>query len=337
MRKAFITGVAGTSLAADEHAFLAAERPAGLILFTRNAQSADQIRRLVGEVRSAVGGDMLVLVDQEGGRVQRLRPPIARLLPPAAAFMAHFAGDTTAAAEAARLVARLAADDLTTLGIDCNCAPVLDVPVPGAHDIIGNRAYAAEPATIATLGRAVADGLMGGGVLPVIKHVPGHGRATADSHLELPVVTTPRAELKATDFLPFVALRDVPAAMTAHVVYTAIDPTDPASTSHSLVADVIRRSMGYDGLLMSDDLGMHALTGGFADRTRRVIAAGCDLALYCKGEPEEMRAVASAAPSLGGDALARFERAVAVTRMPRQDYDRDRAEAILGAMLAPSA
>lgn len=337
MRKAFITGVAGERLTAEERAFLAAERPAGLILFTRNAGSAAQIRELIAEARAAVAGDMLVLVDQEGGRVQRLRPPVARLLPPAATYLAHHAGDPTAAAEAARLAARLAADDLTALGIDCNCAPVLDVPVPGAHDIIGNRAYAAEPAAIIALGRAVAEGLMAGGVLPVMKHIPGHGRATADSHLELPVVSAPRAELAASDFRPFAALTDIPAAMTAHVVYTALDAGRPASTSPAVIQGLIRGELGYGGLLMSDDLAMRALTGGFARRTQAVIAAGSDLALHCNGDMAEMREVAGAAAELAAPALARFERAVAVTRAPRAAYDRARAEAVVEQLLAHGA
>lgn len=337
MRKAFITGVAGLDLGPEERAFLARERPAGLILFARNAASAVQVRALVAAARGAVGGDLLVLVDQEGGRVQRLKPPIARRLPPAAAYAAHFAGDLAGAAGAAFLVARLAADDLTALGIDCNCVPVLDVPVPGAHDIIGNRAYARDPDAITALGGAVARGLMAGGVLPVMKHVPGHGRATADSHLELPVVVEPRGVLEATDFRPFAALADLPAAMTAHVVYAALDGVRPASTSPVVVADVIRGHMRYDGLLMSDDLAMKALTGTFTERTRAVIEAGSDLALHCNGDMAEMRAVAGAAPVLAGAALARFERAVAVTQGQRQAYDRARAEAVLEALMAAIA
>lgn len=335
MQKAFITGVSGLELTDGERVFLARERPAGLILFVRNCQSADQIRALVREFKTAVGTErVLVLVDQEGGRVQRLKPPLARLLPPAAAYAALFAADPSAATEAARLVARLTADDLTSLSIDCNCAPVLDVPTPGAHDIIGNRAYGGTPKGIVALGRAVAAGLMAGGVLPVIKHIPGHGRANADSHLELPVVTAPPLDLGLTDFAPFVALAHLPAAMTAHVVYTAIDPDHPASTSPIVIEQVIRRRMAFDGLLMSDDLSMKALTGSMQSRTHAVIEAGSDLALHCNGHLDEMRAVAAAVPKLAGKALERFEHALTVTRKTRQPYDRAAAEAALARMMA---
>ena len=337
MHKAFITGLAGLDLSRDEQAFLRAERPAGLILFTRNCRDADQIRRLIAESVAAIGTDhILVLVDQEGGRVQRLKPPIARLLPPAAVFAAHHA-DMGAAGQAAFLLARLAADDLTALGINTNCAPVLDVPVPGAHDIIGNRAYSRDPALIARLGQSVADGLMAGGILPVMKHIPGHGRALADSHLELPVVTATAVELSASDFAPFATLKRLPAAMTAHVVFTHLDAAQPASTSRRVTQDVIRGHIGFDGLLMSDDLGMKALNGTFGDRTRAVLEAGSDLALHCNGDLAEMQQVAAAAPVLAGPALQRFERAVAVTRNPRQPYDRASAEAALDRLLATVA
>ena len=337
MQKAFITGLAGLELSVSERAFLRTERPAGLILFLRNCADADQIRQLVADALAAIGtSDVLVLIDQEGGRVQRLKPPLARLLPPAAAFAAHHA-DLDAACRSAALLARLAADDLTTLGINTNCAPVLDVPVPGAHDIIGNRAYGRDPGVIMRLGRAVAEGLMAGGVLPVIKHIPGHGRALADSHLELPVVTATAAELGPSDFAPFAALNTLPAAMTAHVVFAAIDPGQPASTSRRVTEDIIRGHMGFDGLLMSDDLGMKALSGTFGARTRAVLEAGSDLALHCNGDLGEMREVAAAAPVLAGPALQRFQRALAVTRMPRQPYDQATAAATLERLLATVA
>ena len=268
MTKAFIAGVAGETLSPAEASFFRSAAPAGLILFARNCVSHEQIRRLVGDVRDAVGGDeILVLIDQEGGRVQRLRPPLGRALPAAQAYAMLFAEDATLAREAAFNAARLVADDLISPGINTDGAPVLDLPVPGSHDIIGDRAYGTEVAQVAMLARAVAEGFMAGGVLPVIKHIPGHGRATADSHLELPVVTEPHAVLSATDFAPFKALRDMPAAMTAHVVYTAIDAARPASTSERVTRDVIRGEIGFDGLLMSDDLSMKALTGSFTERT----------------------------------------------------------------------
>ena len=333
MTKAFIAGVAGETLSPAEASFFRSAAPAGLILFARNCVSHEQIRRLVGDVRDAVGGDeILVLIDQEGGRVQRLRPPLGRALPAAQAYAMLFAEDATLAREAAFNAARLVADDLISLGINTDCAPVLDLPVPGSHDIIGDRAYGTEVAQVAMLARAVAEGFMAGGVLPVIKHIPGHGRATADSHLELPVVTEPHAVLSATDFAPFKALRDMPAAMTAHVVYTAIDAARPASTSERVTRDVIRGEIGFDGLLMSDDLSMKALTGSFTERTQAVLSAGSDLALHCNGVLAEMEEVAGAAPALSGEALRRFHAALAVLER-RDPYDSVKAETQLALAL----
>ncbi len=333
MASAFITGVSGATLSADEAAFLKSAVPAGLILFGRNCISHDQIRRLVGDAREAVGtDDFLVLIDQEGGRVQRLRPPLGRELPAASAYAWLYAEDPDLAKDAAFLAARLVADDLRSLGINTDCAPVLDVPVEGAHDIIGDRAYGREPAQVAALARAVAEGFMAGGVLPVIKHIPGHGRATADSHLELPVVNEPHEVLTASDFAPFQALNDMPAAMTAHVVFSAIDATLPASTSLKVTRDIIRGEIGFDGLLMSDDLSMKALTGTFAERTNAVLSAGSDLALHCSGVLAEMEDVAAAAPALAGDAVRRFRTALDVLK--RQDsYDSARAETQLALAL----
>ncbi len=336
--RAFITGVAGTDLTAEERRFLAQTRPAGLILFARNCASRAQIRALVADVKSTVGHDrLLVLIDQEGGRVQRLRPPLARLLPAAAAFMASTNGDLKAASRAAFQVARLTAEDLAGFDIDTSCAPVLDVPVAGAHDIIGNRAYGRDCATVIALGRAVAEGLMAGGILPVMKHIPGHGRASADSHFELPSVATSRADLVGSDFAPFKALADLPAAMTAHVRYTALDASAPASTSLLVTRDIMRGHIGFDGLLMSDDVSMQALTGSCTERTQQVIAAGSDLALHCNGDLGEMREVAAASPVLGGRALERFARALAVARAPRQSFDIAEAEAVTARLLSPMA
>ncbi|MDX2158351.1 MAG: beta-N-acetylhexosaminidase [Hyphomicrobiaceae bacterium] len=338
MLTAFMTGLSGPVITADECAFLTDSRPAGLILFARNCQSPDQIRKLVAGFREAVGTErVLVLIDQEGGRVQRLRPPLGSLLPAAASFLGYASGDVVEAARLARLAARLAAHELSGYGINTNCAPVLDVPVAGAHDVIGNRAYAHDAATVTALGTAVADGLMAGAIVPVAKHVPGHGRAGADSHLELPVVATPREILAATDFLPFRTLAHLPAAMTAHVVYTALDPARPASISASVTRGIIRGEIGFDGLLMSDDLGMRALAGSFESRTRAVLTAGSDLALHCSGALPEMQAVASAAPALAGESLRRFERALRVALAPPMPFDAEAARAALAPLLARAA
>lgn len=337
-QKAFITGLAGPELTDAERRFVAETRPAGLILFARNCLEAGQIRRLVADFRNAGGTSrVLVGIDQEGGRVQRLRPPLASSLPPAAAYAAHHPGDLASAAAAARLVARHAAEELRGFGIDMDCAPVLDLPVPGAHHIIGNRAFGTDPASVVTIARAFAEGLMDGAVVPVMKHIPGHGRASADSHLELPRVDTPAAMLAATDFAPFKALAHLPAAMTAHVVYSAIDAAAPASTSSRVTRDIIRGHCGFGGLLMSDDLGMKALAGPFAARAQAVIAAGSDLALHCSGDLDEMREVAAGVPDLGGQALARFEAALRVAEAAPRPYDAAAAHRALERLLSLSA
>jgi beta-N-acetylhexosaminidase len=334
MTLAFITGLAGLRLLPEERAFLKDARPAGIILFARNCEMADQIRGLVAGCREAVGGDrLLVLIDQEGGRVQRLKPPIASRLPAAARFLESTGGDVIGAARLARLAARLAADELVALGINTSCAPVLDVPVPGAHDIIGDRAFATDAATVAALGGAVADALTAGGVLPVMKHIPGHGRARADSHLELPVVEAPRDELLATDIAPFRLLSHLPAAMTAHVVYTALDPDLPASTSRRVTQEIVRDAVGFDGLLMSDDLGMRALTGSFASRAAAVLGAGSDLALHCSGRLDEMQEVAAAVSPLSGASLARLHRAHAITEARPAPFDAPAARVALAPLL----
>lgn len=338
MRSALIVGLAGPTLVEAERQFLRSVRPAGIILFSRNCIDADQIRRLAAEARTAVGEDhTLVLIDQEGGRVQRLRPPLGRALPPAIAYARIHSDAPELAREMAFLVARLLAEDLRALGIDTDCAPVLDVPVPGAHDIIGDRAYGRQPEVVAALGRAVAEGLMAGGLLPVVKHVPGHGRATQDSHLALPVVATRHGELSTTDFAPFRALGAMPAAMTAHVVFSDIDPDRPASTSPRIIAEVIRGEIGFDGLLMSDDLGMKALTGGMRSRAEAVIAAGSDVALHCSGDLAEMEAAAAGVPRMSGSALRRFEAAVGVVNRDPTPFDRATAAAALDAVLADHA
>ncbi|HXQ48076.1 MAG TPA: beta-N-acetylhexosaminidase, partial [Caulobacteraceae bacterium] len=283
--------------------------PWGFILFKRNVETPDQVRRLVDDLRRCVDRpDAPVLIDQEGGRVQRLKPPHWPAYPPGRAY-----GELAPARrrELAWLGARLIAEDLCALGVTVDCLPVLDSPLPGASDVIGDRAYADEPQEIAALGRAAAEGLMAGGVLPVMKHIPGHGRATSDSHKRLPVVDAPLADLAARDFAPFRALADLPMAMTAHVVYRAIDPTSPATTSPVVIAEIIRGAIGFDGLLISDDLSMNALKGGLGERATAALAAGCDVALHCNGDATEAMAVAEASPPLAGKALARAQAALA--------------------------
>ena len=333
MRSALITGLAGTNLTDGERAFLKDVRPAGVILFSRNCESHEQICRLTASVREAAGTDeLLLLIDQEGGRVQRLAPPLGRALPPGAAYAEAYDREPQSACRSAFLAARLLADDLTALGINTNCAPVLDVPVPGAHDVIGDRAYGRDPAQVATLGRAVAEGYLAGGVLPVIKHIPGHGRATADSHLELPVVDTDRSTLSATDFMPFKLLAGMPAAMTAHVVFSDIDAGAPASTSLTVTREVIRGEIGFQGLLISDDLSMKALQAPIRESAAAVIKAGTDIALHCNGDLAEMEAAASGVPRLSGLALDRFLAALKGLAN-RRSFDIAEAEAALAAVL----
>jgi beta-N-acetylhexosaminidase len=333
---AFITGLAGPELEAAEAAVLRSARPCGIILFARNVCDPDQIRRLTNAARAAVGDEILVLVDQEGGRVRRLQPPHWRELPPAAAYGRLYGDDPNHACVAAGLAARLTAAELRAVGINTNCAPVLDVPVAGSHDVIGDRAYGVDPGQVCAIGLAVAEGYMAGGVLPVIKHIPGHGRATKDSHLDLPVVSASRADLESSDFAAFRRLAHLPAAMTAHVVFDAIDVDRPASTSSRVTAEIIRGTIGFDGLLMSDDLGMKALSGSIRERAAAVIAAGSDLALVCSGELADTEAVAAVAPQLEAAALHRFEAARAVFGQ-QQPFDIAQAEAGLALALRTHA
>ena len=318
--RAFITGLAGASLTTAERHFVQEAAPFGLILFKRNVTTPDALRRLVDEFRAAVGRQAPVLVDQEGGRVQRLGPPHWPTYPPGAAYGAVFDRDPDAGRRAARLGGRLIANDLAQLGIDVDCAPVADVPAADADPVIGDRAYGADPAKVAALAGAFAAGLMQGGVLPVLKHLPGHGRAMADSQQRLPVVTADRTTLDATDFAAFRPLAGLPLGMTAHVVFTAVDPVAPATTSANIVKHVIRDSIGFTGLLMSDDISMNALSGSLSERTRAAIAAGCDVVLHCNGELSEMVEVAAEAPALAGDAARRAEAALAA-RKPAASHD----------------
>jgi beta-N-acetylhexosaminidase len=299
-----------------ERGFLQEANPWGIILFKRNITTPDGVRRLVGDVRAALGRQAPILIDQEGGRVQRLGPPHWPAYPPGAAYGALFDRDRSAGLAAARLGARLIAEDLAQLGIDVDCAPVADVPIAAADPIIGDRAYGADAAKVSALAGAFAAGLIDGGVLPVLKHIPGHGRATADSHQTLPVVTADRSTLEATDFAAFRPLRALPLGMTAHVVFSAIDPVAPATTSANIVRNVIRDSIGFTGLLMSDDISMGALSGSLGERTRAAIAAGCDMVLHCNGAMPEMRSVAAEAPVLRGEAARRAEAALALRKPP---------------------
>jgi beta-N-acetylhexosaminidase len=332
--RAFITGVSGTELTAAEREFIRSERPWGFILFKRNVETPAQVAALVAELRAAAGSaDAPVLIDQEGGRVQRLGPPHWPVYPPGAIFAGLYDADSALGLTAARLSARLIAADLADLGITVDCLPLADVPVAGADAVIGNRAYGTEPGKVAAIARAVTEGLEQGGVLPVLKHIPGHGRATADTHFKLPTVDTSRDELERTDFAAFKPLADLPMAMTAHVVFSAVDPAHPATTSATMIAEVIRGVIGFQGLLMSDDVSMNALSGNIAERTRAIFAAGCDMALHCNGNIEEMREVAGQTPELAGRALERANAALAARKGP-QAFDRAAARAELDALIA---
>ena len=331
--RAFITGVSGLELSADERAFIAAERPWGFILFKRNIETPAQVASLVGELRVLVGnGDAPVLIDQEGGRVQRFGPPHWPVYPPGAAFGALYDIDPELGLKAARLSSRLIAADLIELGITVDCLPLADVPIAGADAVIGNRAYGTEPGKVAAIARAVTEGLEQGGVLPVLKHIPGHGRATADSHFRLPTVDTGRDELDRTDFAAFQPLADLPMAMTAHVVFSALDPAHPATTSATIIRQVIRGGIGFQGLLMSDDVSMNALAGSITERTRAIVNAGCDMVLHCNGKLDEMRDVARETPELTGEALHRANRALASRKAPLP-LDRQAARAELDALI----
>ena len=317
MRSRAIYGCAGLTLVAQERDFFRDVKPWGFILFARNVESPAQIKKLVAQLRETVADAKApVLIDQEGGRVARLKPPQWRARAPAARFGALYAENPERAREAVYLNARLIAHDLTELGINVDCLPVLDVPVPGAHDIIGDRAFAHDPATIIDLGRAQIEGLIEGGVLPVMKHIPGHGRAGADSHLALPRVTASAEDLSTSDFVTFRSLNTCPIAMTAHVVYDSIDPQRPATTSPKVIRDVIRGEIGFEGLLMSDDLSMQALEGPLSLRAKAALFAGCDLVLHCNGGMDEMKDVAAEAPELEGLSLTRSEQALSHLSVP---------------------
>ena len=320
MTLAFICGCAGTVLSSDERAFIRESQPWGLILFKRNVENVAQMRALTASFRDLVGrADAPVLIDQEGGRVQRMGPPVWRSYPSAASIGAL--PDRDRGLILAGIAARLIAHDLLEVGVNVDCTPVLDVAQPGMHAVIGTRSWSDDPARVAAFGRVVADALIAGGVAPVIKHIPGHGRTRVDSHLELPIVEAPRSALEATDFAPFIALRDLPMAMSAHLVYTAIDPERPATTSPIIVNSIIRGAIGFDGLLISDDLSMKALGGSFESRASALFAAGLDIALHCNGDLAESGAVASATPELSGQSLRRAEAALATIAAGADPFD----------------
>ncbi|HLH12319.1 MAG TPA: beta-N-acetylhexosaminidase [Methylovirgula sp.] len=334
MARAFICGCSGLSLTKEERAFIRESHPFGFILFQRNVETPDQVRALIASFRDCIGAEAAVLVDQEGGRVQRLRSPHWRAYPAAAEF-GRLDLPLERKQRLVRLASALIGQDLSRLGINIDCAPVLDVPAEGSHGVIGDRAYSRDPHLVASLGRAAALGLSDAGVLPVIKHIPGHGRAKCDSHLDLPVVDASLETLVQTDFAPFAANADLPIAMTAHIVYRMLDPDRPATLSPVLI-DYIREKIGFSGLLLSDDLSMKALTGGLRQRAEAAYKAGVDIALHCNGDLAEAMEVAAAAPLLSGESSRRASRALG-WQGERRPFDPVEAWAEVAAALAIAA
>lgn len=318
MVKACILSVSGAELSAEEASMLADMQPWGVILMGRSCVSRVQVRRLIDDIWGAMGRACLIFIDQEGGRVARLKAPEWPVFPRGAEYAGIYADNAERGLEAVWLAHRLMAVELSSMSIHADCAPVVDLPVPGAHDVIGDRAFGSDPVVVAKLARAALQGLADGGVAGVIKHIPGHGRSMADSHKELPRVTAGDNEL-AKDFAAFAELIDAPMAMSAHISYDAIDAGVPATLSKVMIGDVIRKRIGFDGLLMTDDLGMEALGGSLSERAAGAIEAGCDMLLHCSGFLNthdailaEMAEVAEAAPVLGGEALVRANRAEAM-------------------------
>jgi beta-N-acetylhexosaminidase len=324
---AFICGLSGTTLSEDEKAFLREARPWGVILFGRNVEHPRQVTQLCAAVREALEReDAPVLIDQEGGRVQRIGPPHLRAYPPGAVYGRLYRRNPLSGVEAAFLGAKLIGLDLHALGVSVDCVPVLDIPMEGGTAAIGDRALGGTVDAVATLGGAQIDGLLSSGVLPVIKHMPGHGRATVDSHTNLPQVDATMAELEAQDFTPFRLLaKRAPFGMTAHVVFLDVDDGAPATLSKTVIASIIRERIGFDGALMTDDISMGALSGEPRGRAERAIAAGCDIVLHCNGKMDEMQEIAAGVPELADDALRRCDAALAARRPP-QDGDRPALE-----------
>ncbi|MEJ5978675.1 beta-N-acetylhexosaminidase [Novosphingobium sp. PS1R-30] len=317
-----IFGIAGLALSADERAFFRDADPAGYILFGRNIGSRDQVRALTDELRTIHGRDRtFICIDQEGGRVARMKPPEWLAFPPGSAFDALYDVAPASAIEAARVNAHALGLDLAEIGISVDCHPPLDVRQPGAHDVIGDRAFGSEPMRVAALGRAVLDGLAQAGVAGCIKHMPGHGRATADSHKELPTVTVSEDEL-ASDLAPFRALANTPIGMTGHIRFTAWDAENPATQSPFVIAEIIRKRIGFDGLLLTDDLDMEALSGTVPERAARAIAAGCDIALNCWARMDDMIGIARLLPTITTAAAGRLERALAATDPAKGELSR---------------
>jgi len=327
--RAVIFGCLGTALNDDERRFFRDCDPLGFILFARNCETPEQIQALVSDLRASVGReDAPVLIDQEGGRVQRLKPPLWSAYPSARKLVEGVRrASPDHLSEAVYLNARLIAHDLTELGIDVNCTPVVDVPGAGSHEIVGDRAYGDDPVIVAEIGEIVCEGMLAGGVMPVIKHIPGHGRAKTDSHHELPVVTASRDELEEIDFAPFRHLARMPWAMTCHLMFPDLDPTRPATHSTTIINDIIRGDIGFDGVLCTDDLSMKALGGSFRQRAERALAAGCDLVVHCNGEMEEMTAVAEGVDDLTDRAMVRLDRGWRIRRDYRDTDDFDVAAA----------
>ena len=332
--RSFISGCATFELSGAELAFFAKHRPWGLILFKRNCDNPEQIKQLINQFRSAVGRkDAPVFIDQEGGRVQRLGPPHWPKYPAVSAFGRLYDRSPLLALRVARSVGHLMASNLYELGITSSCLPVLDLPQPDSHAVIGDRAYSEKQGVIIALARSHVAGLMEGGILPVMKHIPGHGRAQVDSHHDLPVVNASRLDLESHDFPPFAALADLPMAMTAHVIYSAIDNANPATTSRKIIRDVIRKVIGFNGLLMSDDLSMKALRGSFQEKVEQSLHAGCDVVLHCNGILDEMEQVAEATPVLVGRSLRRAKQALKQRRKP-VPFDEKQANHDMQAVLA---
>ena len=331
---AAVLGCAGLSLTSDERSFFRDANPLGFILFARNCETPAQVSSLISELRACVGrDDAPILIDQEGGRVARLKPPHWRDMPAAAVFAELAKRNPEEAEEAVYLNNRLTADELRQLGVSVNCTPVLDLPQPNADPIIGDRAFGKTPEKVVRLAEMVCRGMLDGAIAPVIKHIPGHGRALVDSHEALPVVEAKREELENHDFAPFEALNMMPWAMTAHVIYSAFDPENPATLSSLVVHEVVRSKIGFDGLLISDDLSMKALGGDYRNRAKRALAAGCDLVLHCNGKSDEMRSVMEGCASLTEEAESRFKRAEDLRKETYIPIDREAAEKRLAELL----
>ncbi|MGH1477710.1 MAG: beta-N-acetylhexosaminidase [Geminicoccales bacterium] len=335
MAKAAIVGVAGLTLEAAERQLFSENGPLGFILFARNCDHPDQVRALVDSLRALIDdSDCPILIDQEGGRVTRLKPPAWPAMPALRPIGRLGKVDLETAKQAAWLHARLIASDLEPLGITVNCAPVLDLGLSGQTEAIGNRAISDDPSVVAVLGEAMIQGYLDGGILPVIKHLPGHGRARIDSHLDLPKVEASRGLLKEQDWRPFCACATAPFGMTAHILFQALDGAAPATQSRTIIDEVIRGEIGFDGVLLSDDLSMEALGGSLHDRAAAAIAAGCDVALHCNGDLEEMSQVLAAAGELAGEAQLRVERARERRSAPLA-FDREAGRQRLDELLAP--